>query len=225
MGQMVEALGLSPTVTPAGMALFSVAQAAARVITGASSEMTLQKYGWPRTVYVVFAAVIGVLAHLMMGIATSEAAFVLGAALSGVNFGMIWPLLVLCVGEIFGASHVGANYLFYDGFASGAGTFLLSKIVAQSVYEHHINPATAPDPYTCIGADCFRMTHYVTALCCLTCVASSYAFVVLTKDVYQPLPMPSDNRTALREEESEEEEESFSDEPDEDDIEMDFGMG
>lgn len=134
MGQMVEALGLSSAVTPAGMALFSVAQATARVVTGAASETTLQTYGWPRPVYLVLAAGIGVGAHVIMGIATTELSFVIGATLSGVNFGMVWPLLVLCVGEIFGASHVGANYMFYDGFSSGAGTFLLSKVVAQSVY-------------------------------------------------------------------------------------------
>ena len=217
MGQMVEALGLSAAVTPASMALFSVAQAAARVVTGAASEYTLQTYAWPRPVYLVVAACVGVGAHLLLGWATSEFTFVLGAALSGVNFGMVWPLLVLCVGEIFGASHVGANYMFYDGFASAAGTFFLSKMIAQDVYEHHIDTHTAPDAYTCIGTDCFRVTHYVIALLCLTCVASGAAFVMLTKDVYKPIQpidraltddeMDDDDDDIDEDEEEEEEEE------------------
>ena len=187
MGQMTEALGLPVAVTPASMALFSVAQAASRVITGAASEYTLQTYGWPRPVYLVMAAGIGACSHFMLGCATGEVGFVLGVTLSGVNFGMVWPLLVLCSGEIFGASHVGANYLFYDGFASAAGTLLLSKLIAQDVYEHHIDPSTSPDAFTCLGTDCFRSTHFIIAMFCFSCIFSSVAFVALTKDVYKPV--------------------------------------
>ena len=41
MGQMVEALGFDKAVTPASLALFSVAQAFSRVMTGALSEAAL----------------------------------------------------------------------------------------------------------------------------------------------------------------------------------------
>uniref|UniRef100_A0A7S3KZU3 Nodulin-like domain-containing protein n=1 Tax=Amphora coffeiformis TaxID=265554 RepID=A0A7S3KZU3_9STRA len=215
MGQMTEALSLPSAVTPASMALFSVAQAAARVVTGAASEYTLQKYGWPRPVYLVFAAGIGAGAHFMLGWATGEVGFVLGVALSGINFGMVWPLLVLCSGEIFGASHVGANYLFYDGFSSAAGTLLLSKFIAQDVYEHHIDPATSPDAFTCLGTDCFRSTHFIIAIFCLTCVFSSVAFVVLTKDVYKPVMAIETAVTDAEEEEESGVAENGSNEPSE----------
>lgn len=185
MGQMVEALGLSPAVTPASMALFSVAQASARVFTGAASESTLRSRGWPRPIYLIFASCIGICSHLLLSAAETEWVFIFGAILSGVNFGMVWPLLVLCVGEIFGPSHVGANYMFYDGVASAGGTLLLSKFIAQRVYDSHIDPATSPDAYTCIGADCFRLTHYLIAAFCLTAIGTSYGFVNLTKDHYQ----------------------------------------
>lgn len=187
MGEMTESLGFPAAVTPASMALFSVAQAAARVVTGAASEYTLRTYGWPRPVYLVAAAAVGVCAHVTLGAVTGELGFVLGVALSGVNFGMVWPLMVLCSGEIFGPSHVGANYLFYDGVSSAVGTLLLSKMIKQGVYERHIDPATSPDADTCLGTDCFRSTHFIIALFCLTCVFSSVAFVVLTKDVYKPV--------------------------------------
>jgi MFS family permease len=188
MGQMVEALGLTAAVIPASMALFSVAQAGARVVTGALSEVTLQAYQWPRPIFLVFASAIGVGAHLLLGLATSEVGFVAGVTVAGLAFGMVWPLMVLCIGEIFGPSSFGANYMFYDGFSSAMGTLLLSKMIAQDVYEHHIDETTAPDAFTCIGTDCFRSTHYVIALLSLTCVGSSLAFMQLTRNVYKALP-------------------------------------
>eukprot|EP00957_Ditylum_brightwellii_P151142 11508324-Ditylum_brightwellii.AAC.1 len=45
VGQMVESLGLSPTTAPASLALFSAAQAAARVLTGSISEWALSAKG------------------------------------------------------------------------------------------------------------------------------------------------------------------------------------
>jgi MFS family permease len=137
----------------------------------------------------VFASTIGVGAHLLLGLASSEVGFVAGVTLAGVAFGMVWPLMVLCIGEIFGPTSFGANYMFYDGFSSAMGTLLLSKMIAQDVYEHHIDKATAHDAFTCIGTDCFRSTHYIIALLSLTCVGSSLAFTQLTRNVYKRLPM------------------------------------
>lgn len=80
MGQMVESLGFPETVTSASLAFFSVAQAAGRVATGSISEAAI-KYT-PRPFFLVMASIVGLLAHLMLGFASSEAIFVLGAALS-----------------------------------------------------------------------------------------------------------------------------------------------
>ena len=192
LGQMVESLGYSKGVVPATLALFSVAQSGGRVITGAISESALAyntgscciDSGIPRPFWFVVASIAAVLAHTMLAVATEEVVFVVGVTLCGVAFGMIWPLMVLCVGEIYGTAHVGANYMFYDGFTSAAGTFLLSKIVAQEVYEEHIDPHSSEGNTTCIGKACFRETHVVVVFVSLTCILTSIMLQWKTRDVY-----------------------------------------
>ena len=145
MGQMVEALSFPNEVTSASLALFSVAQAAARVATGALSESALNwntrncciDNGVPRPTFLVAASVVGFVAHFSLAIATEEVPFVFGATLSGAAFGMVWPLMVLIVGEVFGTAHVGANYMFFDGFTSAAGTLLLSKVSVCCVFGYY----------------------------------------------------------------------------------------
>jgi MFS family permease len=191
---MVESLGFSDVVTPATLALFSVAQSGGRIITGAASEASLNyetrrcciDKGVPRPFYFVAASVLAIFSHTILAIATSQALFVIGVTLSGVAFGMIWPLMVLCVSEFFGTAHVGANYMFYDGFTSAAGTFLLSKIVAQQVYEDHIEPPSSgkSDGVTCYGIKCFQQTHIIIVILSFTCVATSILMQYKTRNVY-----------------------------------------
>jgi hypothetical protein len=197
LGQMVESLGFSPVVTTASLALFSVAQAAGRVATGALSENALTwntkscliDKGVPRPFFLVIASLVGILAHSILAVSTFQTPFVIGMALSGYSFGMVWPMMVLIVGELFGTAHVGANYLFFDGFASAAGTFLLSKVVAQEVYETHIEPheeysSASSDSATCYGQKCFELTHIVIAILSATCVVSSLAMQFMTRHAY-----------------------------------------
>ncbi len=49
----------------------------------------------------------------------------LGVTLAGLSFGMVWPLMVLITGEVFGIRHVGANYMWFDGMSSAVGNVLL----------------------------------------------------------------------------------------------------
>lgn len=182
MGQMVESLTFPPAVTSAALALFSVAQAMSRVLTGSLSEASI-KYA-PRPVYLVIASVLGFVSHGLLAVAKSEVVFVVGAALAGAAFGMVWPLMVLIVGEVFGPANVGANYMFYDGFTSAAGTLLLTKVIAQDVYESHIGPDAA-DRTTCVGLGCFQDTHMAVAGLSLTCVVSSWAMLFTTSHVYR----------------------------------------
>lgn len=193
LGQMVEALGFSKVVVPATLALFSVAQSGGRVITGAISEAALNydtrrcciDQGVPRPFFFVVASIAAAMAHILLATATEEIFFVFGVTLSGIAFGMIWPLMVLCVGEIYGTSHVGANYMFYDGVTSAAGTFLLSKVVAQEVYEEHIDHSGGgSSATTCIGQACFRQTHVVIVFLSLTCIVTSVMLQYKTRNVY-----------------------------------------
>lgn len=194
MGQMVEALYLPKVVTPASLALFSAAQAASRVVTGIVSDAA-QKWksvrffgnggGVPRPAFLVAASLAEALAHSVLSLASSQVMFVIGVALSGAAFGMIWPLMVLIVGEVFGNANVGANYMAYDGGASALGTLLLSKFLAQSVYESHIDENDEnSDGVTCYGEECFQASHITIAVLSLTCVVASILMVKTTRHAY-----------------------------------------
>jgi len=109
-------------------------------------------------------------------------------------------MMVLITGEVFGTAHVGANYMFFDGFSSAVGTLLLSKFVAQEVYDDHIGgshddsgAADATDTadegnFKCFGSGCFQISHFTISLLSLTCVLSSVGLIRSTRDVYQRQP-------------------------------------
>jgi MFS family permease len=203
LGQMVESLGLPDKVTPASLALFSVAQASSRVLAGAWSESALQwpiknwcciDQGVPRPFFLLVAALVAAVAHLILAFSTEKISFVLGTTLTGAAFGMVWPLMVLIVGEVFGPAHVGANYMFFDGVSSAAGTLFLSKFVAQEVYERHIRPVTADDGngstvhsgdlFTCYGPECYRDTHLIVSALCISCALSSAVLQYTSRRTY-----------------------------------------
>ena len=90
MGQIVESLGLPTRAASACLALFSVAQALARVAAGSVSESALQWKtrmfgisGVPRTAFLVLSCAFAVAGHVIL--ATSSAHrefFVLGIMLT-----------------------------------------------------------------------------------------------------------------------------------------------
>lgn len=124
MGEMVASRHYPEALAPSCLALFSVSQATARVVTGAVSEAALNwkqhhglcfvDYGIPRPFFLVISSALACVAHLILSFDSTEIVFVVGSVLSGVAFGMAWPLMVLIVGEVFGLDNHGANYMFYE---------------------------------------------------------------------------------------------------------------
>lgn len=204
MGEMVEALGFDQaTVVPSTLALFSVAQAGARILTGVASESTLTwkrvqhscgiAYGIPRPFYLVIASVLCCFVHLWLSVATSSPlAFVAACTMSGLCFGMAWPSMVLIVGDVFGLKHHAANYLFFDGSTKALGTIFLSDYLAGRVYEAHVDNSSPEeqDGLTCMGTDCFYTTHVVVAGLAVTCVVASLALQYISRHAYQPRQPP-----------------------------------
>jgi hypothetical protein len=197
IGQMTQALGFDHSTTSASLAFFSAAQGASRVCTGIVSEKALgwtnlpqwflisSDVGIPRPVFLSLASLVGAIAHFILAVSTSESAFVLGVTMSGISFGMVWPLMVLITGEVFGNRCVGANYMFFDGLSSAVGTLLITKFIAQEVYDGHIansDPAAEPSG-ACIGSACFALTHSIVTVLLLTCVVSSFVLVISTRNV------------------------------------------
>jgi hypothetical protein len=189
MGEMVDSLDFPIAVTPATLALFSVAQMSARVVTGVVSEVTLKwktgacciDHGVPRTFYFVVASSIALVSHLLLAYSTDQVSFVILCTLSGLAFGMTWPLMVLVVGDVFGVGNHGANYMFFDGFTKAVGTLFLSEYVAGNVYENHVDP---DDPLSCYGPACFRPTHLVVAGLSFLCIFVSLALQYMSRYAY-----------------------------------------
>ena len=191
MGQMSESLRLHENVTPAALALFCAAQALSRVITGVLSDHCLQTYDWARPIFLLVASLAGAIAHIVLAFATHEIPFVIGVALSGVAFGMVWPLVVLIVEELFGAKHLGANYMFFDGFDIAIGTLIVSKFIAGEVYDRHVvHDGHQEDETTCYGEGCFQMTHVIVAALSGSCVFTCLCLLntKLSKVAYDGVP-------------------------------------
>jgi hypothetical protein len=172
MGQMVQALQLDhKTVTPAGLTIFSVANAASRVVTGAFSGS-----GCPRPLLLLRAAVAATIAHALLAVSWSEFEFLGAILLTGIAYGMYHPLIILVVGDLFGPKYLASNFLFMDGISLAGGSVLLNKIVSQHVYEAHLQEGSA----TCIGEGCFGVTHWITCGLCVTAMLTS-VWLLLTK--------------------------------------------
>jgi predicted MFS family arabinose efflux permease len=90
--QMCESLGFKPFHS-AAITLFSLSQAASRVLMGALSEKAL-RYDIPRPLFLVIAAALMTAAHLVLVVAHNEAGVAIGVVLSGMAFGSVWPLMV-----------------------------------------------------------------------------------------------------------------------------------
>ena len=78
--------------------------------------------------------------------------------------------------------------MFFDGGSSAMGTLLLSKFVAQTVYDQHImvngkGDSIEEENFQCYGKGCFQMSHVIVFLLSITCVISSMCLLRATRDV------------------------------------------
>lgn len=191
MGQMVESLDFPAALNPATIAIFSVSQSCARIITGVISEAALKwkvpclcmEHGIPRPFFLVVASAIAFFSHIMLASATDQVTFVFACAISGLAFGMAWPLMVLIVSDIYGLKYHGANYMMYDGSTKAFGTIFLSQFIAGGVYESHVDRKI--DEFTCYGLMCFRETHLIVAFLALTSVVTSFGLMYTAQRSYE----------------------------------------
>ena len=78
-----------------------------------------------------------------------------------------------------------ARLLFLSsGFTLAVGTLALSKFLAGSLYDAHLDDLS-DDPFTCYGAGCFQTTHLVVAGLALTSVGAGMAFEYFSRSAYE----------------------------------------
>jgi len=196
MGQLVQSRGLQPETASACLAIFSVAQAAARVTSGAMSEAALQwkvplpflnsrQNGIPRPFFLILSCAFAVVGHICLATQTDGLhLFVSGIIFTGFSFGAMWPLMVLIIGDLFGTVNHGANYLFADGITCAAGTLSIAKYLTQFVYEQNVLEGDGEASNVCFGADCFRLTHQIIAGLCMVALCASVALMYMARNSY-----------------------------------------
>lgn len=163
----------------AAVALFSVAQCLGRLIAGSASDLIVYKLRVARPATFVLLSLLMAVAHFVFTV-PGVAALYTGVALSGFAFGGVWPLMVVTVNELFGETHFGGNYMFYDGGGSAVGALGFGKFLPQTFYERN----TAPGSTDCHGMACFRDTNLIIAACCLASTVTGLLLTCRTQTLY-----------------------------------------
>jgi len=176
LAQMVTARSMQNEVKSMGVSIFSFAQALSRMVCGMGADVLLLNASVPtwyaaRTMRLAEASIIMALGHLIILISSSNQwIFLIGIGLTGIGFGALHPLLVVCTSELFGLKNHSTNYCFYDGWGSAISSLLLGQVLVQSYYESH----TVNGDNDCYGTGCFQMPHVITSLVCLASACAAF---------------------------------------------------
>lgn len=169
VAQMVTAAGLPNVTKSMAVSMFSFSQALSRMAAGYGADRLLHVRYVPdwygaRVFRLVETCVIMALGHLVLALFSStDSLFLLGISLTGVGFGALHPLLVVCTSEIFGLRHHSSNYTFFDGVGSAIGATCIAKFLVQHFYETSEEHGSTD----CYGSQCFRPSHLIVSSMCL----------------------------------------------------------
>ncbi|WIA09948.1 hypothetical protein OEZ85_010161 [Tetradesmus obliquus] len=189
LGQLVVSLGGGHDGQVVFVSLFSVANAAGRLLMGYIPEQHLHARGTPRTLFLALTAAVTAAAALAVAYADLGHLYVLSVLL-GVAFGAHWSLLPAITSDLFGLKHFAANYTTLQ-FAPAMGSYLLATEVTGWLYDRAAE--AHGDIHQCIGPDCFRTAFLLLAglaalsslACCLATSRSRRAYVALAMHLKQ----------------------------------------
>ena len=216
-GQIVQACGASEAFVPTVVTLFSTGNLLGRLVATIVSDRVLAFRGRPRPwIAAGIAALMGsaqlvlLLAGLCAAGSVGQAALLaLGSVCAGIAFGSMWPHLVVLASELFGSSHLAANYLFFDGGCGAVGTLLLANLLPTFFYSRAAtdddeggsgagsgpdltNRTCAGSSSTCLGAQCFLPTHSIIAGLCLLAVVASAVIARRSAGLYRQIKRNAD---------------------------------
>jgi len=179
LGSMVESRSGPAVASATVVTVFSCFQASSRLVTGLVSDALLKR-GLPRTIVFPLLALLMAGAHGVLCV-PGPTALLVGCGLGGVGFGATYPLLVLCVTEIFGKARVASNYMVFDGTPGAIGALLIAQLLASHVYSAH----TAPGASKCVGDACFRLAHLIVVAVELAGCVAGVLLALRTRAVYR----------------------------------------
>ena len=213
-GQIVQACGASEAFVPTVVTLFSTGNLLGRLVATIVSDRVLAFRGRPRPwIAAGIAALMGsaqlvlLLAGLCAAGSVGQAALLaLGSVCAGIAFGSMWPHLVVLASELFGSSHLAANYLFFDGGCGAVGTLLLANLLPTYFYARAAtndddeggsgadptNSTCAGSSTTCLGPQCFLPTHSIIAGLCVLAVVASAVIARRSAGLYRQIKRNAD---------------------------------
>lgn len=136
----------------------------------------------PRTVWMLCAHVIMILAFLLFAFPLNGTMYV-ATALLGICYGIQYSIMVPTTSEIFGLKNFGLIYSFM-GLGNPIGAILFSVLLAGNVYDAE---AAKQGSSTCLGPNCFRLTFLVLAGVCGLGTVLSIILTIRIRPVYQML--------------------------------------
>ena len=157
--QIVDSIALGDAATL--VSLFSASQSAGRLTGGWVSDWVVARLSQPRVLCIAATAVLMACAHVVLLVARTVVVLYAGVALAGFAFGCCFPLMVVCVSELFGVEHFGQNYMFFDGLGQCLGSLLLGSILPSRLYAALVPPGSSTQ--RCVGRQCFATTHEIVA--------------------------------------------------------------
>jgi dipeptide/tripeptide permease len=85
-------------------------QAIGRLSAGLAADEVKKRLNLPSTAVLVPSTVLMTLGHLINASSNSIGGIFAGVAICGLGFGMVWPLMVVLSGDLYGSKAHGANY-------------------------------------------------------------------------------------------------------------------
>ena len=163
--QIVQSSLINGASADTAISMFSACQGLSRMIGGVGPETIGANRGdaaaqW-RPLFLAGFCLVMVMGHFLLwfGPRTGNMALLYaGYCLAGVGFGGVWPLMVTISADCWGLTHLGANYMVFDGSTALVGSLVMGKLLPQAVY---VANGGGKNHGGCLGAGCFGNAHLV----------------------------------------------------------------
>lgn len=181
LGQMVVALGGRRGSQVTLVSVFSISNAAGRLLMGYLPEKFFHLYGAPRMAF-------------LAGVSAASSATALATAycsldrlplvtlLLGLCFGSHWSLMPAVCSDLFGLSHFGSNYTTLQ-FAPAIGSYLMATLLTGRMYDRAASAHGTPRE--CAGQDCFSGAFLSLAALAALSAAACTAAAARSAGVYK----------------------------------------
>lgn len=184
LAQIISARGGSPATAHVAVSLVSIMNCLGRLATGRFADVLVAR-GTPRPALLVMSSVGGALAMAFLwATGTSVGCALVGIAVAGAAYGMLWTLIPTLASDLFGVKQIGGNSMLCLPTVL-MGSVLYSTLLAPAVYKAHSVQPDDDGEAECLGVGCFGDTFIAIGLSCCVGALSALALYTKTRDLYK----------------------------------------